>query len=58
MSMYKVLCANPKCKKGKDGGKAEVYAYAIDRLGTVPPQYCSNFCKKEANYDKRFENRT
>ena len=56
--MYKVLCANPKCKKGKDGGKAEVYAYAIDRLGTVPPQYCSNFCKKEANYDKRFENRT
>ena len=53
MSMYKVLCANPKCKKGKDGGKAEVYAYAVNRRGDVPPQYCSEFCRKEAKYDKR-----
>ena len=54
MSMYKVLCANPKCKRGKDGEKAEVYAYAINRMGTVSPQYCSEFCRKEVQYDKRF----
>jgi aspartate carbamoyltransferase regulatory subunit len=54
MSMYKVKCSNPKCKKGKDGEAAEIYAYATDKLGTIKPQYCSNFCKKEAIYDKRF----
>lgn len=54
MGMFEVECANPKCNKGKDGGKAKLYAYAVDRMGTVPPQYCSNFCKKESTYDKRF----
>lgn len=54
MSMYKVDCANPKCNRGKDGGKAQIFAYANSKLGTIPPKYCSSFCDKEAKYDKRF----
>lgn len=54
MSKFKVECANPKCNRGTDGGKAEVFAYAVSKMGTVPPQYCSNFCSAEAKYDKRF----
>lgn len=52
--MFKVKCANPKCTKGEEGEPAEVYAYAVSRTGEVPPQYCSNFCRSEAKYDKRF----
>ena len=55
MGMYKVKCANPKCIRGENGEPKELYAYATDRLGTIPPQYCSRFCEKEANYDKRFK---
>lgn len=52
--MYQTECANPKCKRGKDGGKAIVYAYAKNKLGELGKNYCSSFCEKEAKYDKRY----
>ena len=52
--MFKVKCANSKCNKGENGEPAEVFAYAVSRSGQVPPQYCSEFCRAEARYDKRF----
>lgn len=52
--MFKTKCANPMCKKGEGGEPAVVYAYATSKLGTVSKQYCSNFCKKEDVYEKRY----
>lgn len=52
--MYEKDCSNPKCKRGKDGGRAKVYTFANSRTGTTPISYCSEFCKKETSYDSRF----
>lgn len=35
----------------------EVYVYAKDKMGTLPVAYCSDVCKKNAKYDKRFDTR-
>lgn len=52
--MFKTNCANPKCPYGVNGEPKEIYTYATSRTGPLPKKYCSTFCEKEANYDKRF----
>jgi hypothetical protein len=45
-------------KKKCDGcGEKDVFVYAKDRLGTLPVAYCSEVCKKNAKYEKRFDTR-
>ena len=51
--MFEKDCDNPKCNRGENGQKAKVHAHATSKLGTLPKAYCSTFCEKEAQYDKR-----
>lgn len=46
-SMYKTKC-------GRKGCDHILYTYAIDRQGTLPVVFCSERCKGEVAYDKKF----
>ena len=52
--MFKKPCDNPKCNKGPDTGRKEVFVYAKSMTGALPVAYCSSFCEKEAKYESRF----
>lgn len=47
--MYKKKCSG--C------GEKDVFVFAIDKMGTLPAAYCSNVCKVNAKYKKRFDKR-
>ena len=46
--MYKTKCGRTGCEK-------VMYTYAIDRQGTLPTVYCSDRCRGEVSYEKRFK---
>lgn len=35
----------------------DVFVWGKDKMGNLPPAYCSRVCEANADYEKRFDNR-
>ena len=48
--MFSKHCDNPKCPTPEK----DLYVYAKNKMGDLPVTYCSDRCKGEVAYKKKF----